>query len=269
MQTSQPGLHGSLPIYHAPPAQLFPPITPQVLGSAPFQRTNIPSAGASNQPHITGQNPGSNSLPDQPSVPSIQQPISISTPQDKYPVPTAFGGAAANQFSPQFPALPATGLFPSGPQQYGMKQPMFMPPQSLPQQQKPHAQLPTQSKQRNRRAIKIINPETKQVVNLDNTPPNSRVSSASSSSSRFTDPGDQQAQQQQQQQHQQGVESDHNVQREFKERVHDAMEQTTMWHALNTIIKSPTERQPPSGYWINNKQQQGIIEIKRMHIQRN
>ena len=200
MQTPQPGLHGSLPIYHAPPAQLFPPITPQVLNSTPFQRTNIPSdGGASSQHHITGQKPGSNLLPGQPSVPPIQQPTSISAPQGMYPVPTAFGGAAANQFAPQFAALPATGLFPGGPQQYGMKQPMFMPPQSLPQQQQPHSQLQTQSKQRNSRAIKIINPETKQEVNLDNTPANSRVSSASSSSSRFTDPADQQAQQQQQQ----------------------------------------------------------------------
>ena len=200
MQTPQPGLHGSLPIYHPPSSQLFPPNTPQVLSSAPFQRTNIPSDGASSQNHITGQKPGSNLLPGQPSMPPIQQPTSISTPQGIYPVPTAFGGAAANQF-PQFAALPATGLFPGGPQQYGMKQPMFMPPQSLPQQQQPHSQLQTQSKRRNMssRAIKIINPETKQEVNLDNTPANSRVSSASSSSSRFTDPADQQAQQQQQQ----------------------------------------------------------------------
>ena len=227
MQTPQPGLHGSLPIYHAPPSQLFP-IAPQVLGSAPFQRTNIPSAGASSQPHITGQNPGSNLLPGQP---PIQQPTSISTPQGMYPVPTAFGSGAANanQLPPHFAALPATGLFPSGPQQYGMKQPMFIPPQPLPQQQ-PLLQ---------QRAIKIIrHPETNQEVNLDNTPSNSRVSVVSSSSSRLTDLADQQGQQQQQQQ---GVESDRIVQREFKEKVCDAM-----GHAPNAIIKSPTELQPPS-----------------------
>ena len=232
MQTPQPPLHSGLPIYHHAPSQLFP-ITPQVLGSAPFQRTNILSAGASNQPHITGQNPDSNLLPGQPSVPPIQQPTLISTPQDMYPVPMPFGSGAANQLPPHFAALPATGLFPSGPQQYGMKQPMFIPPQPLPQQQPPLQQ----------RAIKIINPETKQEVNPDNTPSNSRVSSASSSSFRLSNLADQQGQQQQKLQ---GVESDHSVQREFKEKVLDAMGYAPMGHAPNAIIKSLTEVQPPS-----------------------
>ena len=189
MQTPQPGLHGSLPIYHHPPSRLFP-ITPQVLGSASYQRTNIEAAGVSNQP---GQNPGSKLLPGKPSVPPVQQPTSISTPQGMYPMPTEFGGGTANQLPPHFAALPATGLFPGGPQQYGIKQPMFITPQPLPQQQ-PLLKQQAQSKQRNSRAIKIINPETRQEVS------------------------------QQGLQQEQGVKSDHSVQRGFKEKVLGAME---------------------------------------------